>query len=273
MIYWPILAIAVVTAVLCLPGLWWHDRGELERRDASLALPGVWLFVASRFMPASVLWGTRQGFPLRDGFLAAMDRALGVNVPAVAVWIQLHPHLAAVSAWVYHSLYYLLPAAVFLPALAGRKRAAWRFLVSNVIAFVAAIPLFTLFPAIGPWVGQSAFVPNAEQFASEASVYALHAGQAGTAVHLVCLPSFHVVWALLSAAALWSIRPLRIPASTLAALIVLSTLTTGWHYFADVVAGIVFAAAAWRLATNLLQEKCDGISIPAKASRACAVGD
>jgi membrane-associated phospholipid phosphatase len=44
---------------------------------------------------------------------------------------------------------------------------------------------------------------------------------------------------------------LRIPAAALTGLIILSTVTTGWHYFSDVLAGILVAvlsiAAAKRL--------------------------
>ena len=57
----------------------------------------------------------------------------------------------------------------------------------------------------------------------------------------MCFPSFHVIWAVLSARALWGFRRLRIPVSMLAGLLSVSTMTTGWHYFVDVLGGLVVA--------------------------------
>jgi membrane-associated phospholipid phosphatase len=59
---------------------------------------------------------------------------------------------------------------------------------------------------------------------------------------MICFPSFHVIWAILCVAALWGYRFLRIPVALLAAMIILSTVTTGWHYFIDVLGGVVIAA-------------------------------
>jgi membrane-associated phospholipid phosphatase len=43
-------------------------------------------------------------------------------------------------------------------------------------------------------------------------------------------------------------RPIRIPVALLAGMIILSTLTTGWHYFSDVLAGIAVAAISMVIA-------------------------
>jgi membrane-associated phospholipid phosphatase len=72
---------------------------------------------------------------------------------------------------------------------------------------------------------------------------------------VVCFPSFHVIWAILCAAALWTYKPLRVPVALVYGLIILSTMTTGWHYFIDVVAGAVVALlslkASFLLTRNL----------------------
>jgi membrane-associated phospholipid phosphatase len=59
---------------------------------------------------------------------------------------------------------------------------------------------------------------------------------------IVCFPSFHALLAVVSCVALGSIRPLRIPAAIVAGCVVLSTLTTGWHYLVDVIGGLLLAA-------------------------------
>ena len=70
---------------------------------------------------------------------------------------------------------------------------------------------------------------------------------------IVCLPSFHAIWAVLSAVTLWSVKPLRIPSSILAVLIIASTVTSGGHYACDTVAGILLAGAAVLCANAIMR--------------------
>ena len=50
-------------------------------------------------------------------------------------------------------------------------------------------------------------------------------------------PSFHTVWALLLVAA--CPRPFKPVSAGLNAAVIVATLTTGWHYLSDVLAGVV----------------------------------
>ena len=274
---WQIIAqaAAVMIPISLLPAILYHDRKLYDKRNAALSLPWVFLLIA--IIPPMAVLSVRFEFPLRDAWFAKLDRLVGVNVPEIAAWITAHPAIRAISDGTYDALYFLLPAAILLPALLGKRRAAEGFIVSNVTAFLISFPFFTLLPGIGPWVG-SHFLATESQSACEATVIALHGGsQTAAVVGIVCFPSFHAIWALLSAYSLWSIRILRIPACVLGALVVLSTVTTGWHYFADVVAGILvgalsIAVACWivRPESPLMQEEAchlDAIRIGAPGER------
>jgi membrane-associated phospholipid phosphatase len=142
-----------------------------------------------------------------------------------------------------------------LPVLAGRLRYAKEFLVANLISFAIGIPLFALLPAIGPWRYYH-FLPTQSQLeACEVPLltlrlpgtYVLGSQEAG----VVCFPSFHVVWAILFAVALWGFRSLRIPTALVSGMVILSTVTTGWHYFVDVLGGILLAIISVVLAKGL----------------------
>jgi membrane-associated phospholipid phosphatase len=76
---------------------------------------------------------------------------------------------------------------------------------------------------------------------------------------IVSFPSFHTVWAIFAASALWGFRYLRVPLVLLSTSIVLSTLTTGWHYLVDVLAGIVLAALSLVAAQALLNRSDMGL--------------
>jgi membrane-associated phospholipid phosphatase len=65
---------------------------------------------------------------------------------------------------------------------------------------------------------------------------------------IICFPSFHVIWSISCAAALWGFRFARIPVALLSGMIVVSTVTTGWHYICDVAAGLVVAILSLAIA-------------------------
>lgn len=236
------LTCAVMFPVVLLPAILYNDARSYEKRNAALTLPWVILLVA--IIPSMAVLSVRFEFPLRDAVFARMDRALGFNVPAIAGWVGSHPMWRLISDRSYDVLYLLLPLAMFLPGILGKREAAEQFVVANAAAFLMSFPIFTLLPAIGPWAG-SAYAGNVGQRAVEASILALHSGSKTAAVvGVVCFPSFHVIWAVLSA---WSLRPipiLRIVGGLMAALVAISTVTTGWHYVVDVIAGFAVAAAA-----------------------------
>jgi membrane-associated phospholipid phosphatase len=133
----------------------------------------------------------------------------------------------------------------------GKMKHAREFLLGNLVAFAIGLPLFALLPAIGPWYYHH-LAPNPAQAACWAQLLSMrlpgpYRFEDQTA-SVVCFPSFHVIWAILSAAALWGFRPIRIPVALLSAMIVASTLTTGWHYFSDVLGGILVAVLSMAVA-------------------------
>jgi len=257
--------LARVAITLPLPA-YWHEKGKTALRDAALTLPwGLFLMVA---LPCLVGVAGRVGmrFPLRDDLLARVDAGMGVDVRGILAWAD-HHWLGAVIDRSYPYLFPMLLAALLVPALTGRVRAAREFLTGNLLAFAIGMPLFALFPAVGPWYGYH-FAPNPGQAVCERSMMLLRTPGPYSLqpFGVVCFPSFHVIWALLCVCALWSIRPLRIPAVLLATLVILSTLTTAWHYFADVAAGFLVAAAAIALSRALSRWfECGGAGSTLKA--------
>jgi membrane-associated phospholipid phosphatase len=237
-----LFAVAIGLLVFLLSAIIWHDRRNYQKRDAVLTLP--WVLALVILIPFPVEMSARLRFPLQDSILTKMDHALGFSVAGIVSWVSLHPKIGSVLSHSYGLLFYFMLAAALIPALTGRKKAAEEFVLANGIAFLLALPLFSLVPAVGPWMTEQ-FAATAAQQVCEKAIVALHAS--ATAVSpdtaaLVTFPSFHVIWAVLSGRALWSVRLLRIPAAVLSGLIVLSTVTTGWHYASDVLAGIIVAA-------------------------------
>ncbi len=244
-------ASAVMIPISALPAILWQDRKNFERRDAALTLP--WTFVLIALIPTVAVLSTRFRFPLRDALFIQIDRAMGFSIPGMMAWSNAHPYLGTLLDRSYPLIFLLIPVAAILPPLLGKREAAEQFVVANAIAFTMSFPIFTLLPGVGPWAGYH-FSGTEAQKACEASIVALHRGADASAAGIVCFPSFHVVWAVLSAWSLQSIKPLRIPSAIVCFLIIVSTMTTGWHYVADVLAGIAVAAVSIACANLVIRK-------------------
>jgi hypothetical protein len=240
-------AIAAMFAMVSPLPLYWNEKGRTKLREAALVLPWEMLFAATLSFP--VLVAARLRFPLQDSLFGRIDESLGIRVPVIVEWAN-HHWLGTLINSSYPRLLPFLAAAAFAPVLAGHMKRAREFLLANLTAFAIGVPLFAVLPAVGPWYYYH-LAPNTPQSDCWAQLLALRLpgpyifqDQAG----VICFPSFHVIWAILSAAALWDYRFLRLPITLLSALIVASTLTTGWHYFSDVLGGIAVAALSMAVA-------------------------
>jgi hypothetical protein len=242
----------VLLGPMLFPAAYWHQHKDADRRDAALMLP--WAFIVGALIAQTALTASTYTYPLRDMLWRHLDERLGFSLPAIVGFAARHPVLDNVLGHSYGMVHPIVLCAIFLPALLGKRIAAERFLLSNALAFVLALPCMVFLPAVGPWVAWN-LVPNHAQFLCGEGIRMLREGSISSSALFgatVCLPSFHVFWGVVSAYALQPFRWLRVPAILLAALIVISTLTTGWHYGVDVIVGIVLAAVCIAIASMIV---------------------
>jgi len=247
---------AVLTGPLLLPAALFHDRKRWVHRDSALMLPWT-LLIALLIVQAAPISAT-FAFPLRDSLWHSLDQRLAINVPGIMAYAR---HFPAINSLLFDSyaftLHPLLLCAILLPAITGRREAAQRFVLSNAFSFVIALPIMIFLPAIGPWIGWN-FAPDKLQRACEATIVALRHGSVDLRDSfggIVCLPSFHTFWAVASAQALFSFRYLRYPAIIVAGLITVSTVTTGWHYGIDVIAGLLLVVICTVISNGIIRGK------------------
>jgi membrane-associated phospholipid phosphatase len=219
----------------------WAKHSQL--RDGCWMMLWTCIFWGLLQLPQYVAEGSL--FPLQDAALARGDRFLGLNGGEIIAWIHLHPRFEAFSIWSYGLMPWLLFSAIIIPAMAGKLNHTKEFLFATILATLFGSCLVALFPAIGPWVGYH-FQPYWNQAWEGTEIHALRSPGPFTAnpdytAGLVAFPSFHVALSVLSVFALWPFRWMRPFAMTVAVLIAISTVTTGWHYAMDGIGGMLVA--------------------------------
>lgn len=196
------------------------------------------------------------GAPPCDDALLRIDSALGIFVPDVAAWASQFPLLTLVIDVAYNSTLPQTLLVVLLLGFAGDKDPLEQFVLRFMIVLLVTAAIFAVAPAAGPFA-VFGLEPNATQQSYLAQFEALRDGTLTSVTltdteGLVTFPSFHTAWAILLTAAAWHRKKLRVPFAALNALVIVGTLTTGWHYFIDVLAGAALAGLTIA-ATNRLR--------------------
>jgi hypothetical protein len=244
------IGIAFLLAIVFTLAVYWHEKGNIDLRDATMTIP--WAVLLAVTLPPLVLAAARLDRPLEDANLTRVDLWFGMNVPQIMSWTSRH-WLGTLVNRSYPLLSPLLTLSVLLPALTGKVKNAQQFVLANLIAFFIGLPLFALLPAIGPWYGYG-FAATPGQIECQSAILLFRA-PGHSVSHLgaiICFPSFHVIWAIFCVVALWGFRLLRIPVALFSGMIIVSTVTTGWHYAIDVLGGIVVAGISLAAANALI---------------------
>jgi hypothetical protein len=235
-----------VASPLVLLGFVFLYRRRKAEKLKNLFVVTFWSITLLSLHSLPIYIAARQKVVLRDSLLAETDRRLGLEVPDVLRFMEQYPELNYALDICYESLGPLIFLALVLPVLCDKMASVEEYLIAGVVSLVILIPLFAVFQAVGPWYYYG-YAPNGEQERTTRIFLALKSDDWFTLdrpniAGLVAFPSFHTTLAVLSAIALWRIPYVRWFAALLACLIVASTMTTGWHYLSDVLAGLALAA-------------------------------
>ena len=237
-----VTALVIVVAGLQALPAFWHSRGRTDLRDAALTLPWFALFVVLLPYPIDIATKIGSQLPIQDPAFTQIDTWLGINVPSIARWAT-HNAFGLFTIRCYGALVPFMYLALLVPALTGKAERAQQYVLVSFLMMLVGIPILVLLPAVGPWYGfHTAAYPAETQV--QADLFALRqSGQFGPYTHhfaaVVCFPSGHVMGAIMAGYSLWIFRYIRIPIVLLSALIIIATMTTEWHYFVDVLGGMI----------------------------------
>lgn len=202
-------------------------------------------------------------FPEQDALFHALDRRLGLDWLAYLNFVNARPALGLAFSIAYSS--FIPQVVIVLVALgfSGRGDAARVMLLAMMISGLVCIAISAFMPALAMFVHLGltpADYPNlapAASFVHVADIAALRSGAPVTidlskAEGIITFPSYHAALGLLLLLAALAHPWLRWPFLLLNLTMIAATPIDGGHYFVDVVAGLLIAAAAHGLALWLL---------------------
>jgi hypothetical protein len=202
--------------------------------------------------------------PLQDGFLMAVDRAMGLDWMAMMQWITADRWRTQIASWAYVSLVPQGLLAVPLLVLFHRFHTVQILTVGSFIGIVVTVAIFALLPAVsvfehlGIVEQMKAALPVSGGYSHLPDFLAAREGRPMVLYHqpqgMVPFPSFHACSSVMLVWAFWTVPLLRWPVFALNLLMMLATPVIGSHYFIDVFAGCAVAVGAIALAKRLLPE-------------------
>jgi hypothetical protein len=187
--------------------------------------------------------------PLVDSWLAAFDARMGVSVPRIVDWTAYHPKIAVALRASYFTFLPQMWLTIFLLGFVLRDRQRlWEFAFHFHVCTVLTVAAVAVWPAVEPYTyyGFESLIDQARFIRHFA---ALRAGVFSSVRFdniegMVSVPSFHVAGALIVTWAFRKHRLLLWPLILLNIALTASTVMTGAHYLADVVASLPMVAAS-----------------------------
>lgn len=199
--------------------------------------------------------GTPIAMPLADELLMKTDAAMSFHLPSIVEWSQQNPQVQNILNLAYFSVLPSTLLALIVNGLARDTTRLQEFVLHFILGGLMTTLVFFLLPAEGPFAGYG-YAPRPDQQRFLEHFHALRAGsfRIVSLFHLeglITFPSFHTTWAVLVA---WSFRHYRwlfVPMIILNVAVVVSTMTTGWHYASDVAGGLITAGLAVLISRTL----------------------
>ena len=209
--------------------------------------------------PAAILGGA---FAYRDAWLAAADRALGLDWHAYLALVDGRPMLNGLMKGGYESGIVVLGLIPCAFAVTGQRRQMQRFLMALWLSGAATLAIFMFMPALHAFAYYGIGITDLHglhpvllenRFVAQFTALRApgpHRIPMGELEGLVEFPSFHTTMSFLFVWALWPLRWLRPPVVVASLLSLSSTPIDGAHFFVDMIAGAVIAAVAIVVATR-----------------------
>ncbi|EKD77869.1 MAG: hypothetical protein ACD_42C00141G0001, partial [uncultured bacterium] len=157
-----------------------------------------------------------------------------------------HPFVHSIFHFTYESLVFELLGIPILLTIFGAQKQLGIFYIAQLSSLFIGNFIYYFYPTMAPsGVFHSPYF-TAAQHDTSLRFYDVHHYIKFTTTEggLIAFPSFHVVWAILLTNCCRAKKIFFYPVAIFNIVLIISTVFLGWHYFTDVIGGIVLAIIA-----------------------------
>ncbi|EIF33513.1 PAP2 superfamily protein [Burkholderia sp. Ch1-1] len=248
------LTIALTCGLVAISGVLWI-LSRIPYKDVSRSIfyrnvldVFLWITVLATFSKVCIVFQylcVATNFPLATHAFIAADAALGFHWSDTYRWVLAHPWLHQALGWAYASGACQLFVVPVILAITRNTQDYAEFVVQFMVSATLVILISVPFPAESAFVHFGIHDPGTASTVSDFALF--RTGQARElnllfVQGLVSFPSLHTILALCFAYALRHAGYVFPIAIALNAFMIVSTLTQGGHYLADVLSGLVAGA-------------------------------
>ncbi|HEY3776749.1 MAG TPA: phosphatase PAP2 family protein [Rhizomicrobium sp.] len=219
-----------------------------------------------------------------DPLLAQLDRALGVDWPALMAFVAAHPALNLLLRLAYITVLPQVALLIIVLGCSGRPNSIYEFCLALALGAAITIAIWTAFPSFGAFSVYDLPRDVAHRLHPElGSAYArdlialLRNGPGRISPDqikgLIGFPSFHAAMAVLVVWYARQLRYLRWPLIVWNAVVLVATPIHGGHYVVDVLAGLAVVATAVALTTRIARVHPPALHPLSIRAHAIPVGD
>ncbi|HEX4534939.1 MAG TPA: phosphatase PAP2 family protein [Rhizomicrobium sp.] len=251
-----------IAAAMAVGGFFYARVRKNGNLSAMLTGAGFVIAFATAFSLLNYFLLTVAG-PRIDFFLGGVDRAMGVDWPALMRFASLHPLLNKGLAFAYTSVLPQIALLIVCLGLCSRPKEIYALCFAIASGAMATVLIWTLMPSFGafsiydlpPSVSGRLFVVLDAQYARDLVTLLAHGpGRISPSQMkgLIGFPSFH---ASLAVFVTWYARDLKFirwPVLALNCVVLFATPIQGGHHVIDVIAGVAMAALAIALARRVM---------------------
>lgn len=261
---WPSYGLlALIAAFLAAGGLFYEHIRRDEKLAAMLVGTSFLIATSAALSVLNYLLLTVAGHRI-DDTLAAMDRALGVDWPAMMTFVSHHPLLDTVLQLAYVSVLIQIALLVVTLGFTGRTERIYSLCFGIAFGALITVAFWTVAPSFGafsvyelpPDVARHLVLALDGHYARELVGLLAHGpGRIApvSAQGLIGFPSYHAVMALLVAWHARDLPVLRWLGFGVNAVVLVATPIQGGHHVVDVLAGFAVAALAILAARQVLR--------------------
>ena len=186
-----------------------------------------------------------------DSWLLHVDKLMGFSTNDVMNYVHQYPWLVKLLTAGYESLFpWQMLFAPLLLTLLGHYDRTKRLTFAMILGSITAGMIYFIWPTTGPAsvVHNQFFLESSHELV--ARFQSIHKNLMPTTTHglgVIAFPSCHVLYATIITLMLRPVKYLFYPAIAVNAVLIMATMALGYHYLADVIAGIIIAIITLQL--------------------------